>query len=335
MTSFNKHRSVKCKNQNDLSKHDKASQIAGDTFIKKLDNTQLSYYARPWTDDNYCEDLITSDQPRLLRDESYDSLGFPKGMASDASLDSVSSEISFDFSLPEMSIETSTMVRLEDLQQVINQIKNNCDNMSEDFESIKSNRNLPGMSSLMRANLESYDFQQGSLESVPEEQKEENARACFAGLYSLTVINNSTSSDMSDSCLNLDKRQGSFGSAESFEWDYPKIRESPITEQKVTLSAGADTYIMTPEKKNNAFILSEPELSSNLEWDDMPESSEENGNTVDTKTYFGNTDMLGTHIVSNNNQKDIQSQDHSIDADSAIDSSMTTSSIRDIQTINR
>jgi len=69
--------------------------------------------------------------------------------------------------------------------QEIDQLKSNCLLMDEDFETIKCNRNVPGMSSLMT--------------EAPNEESER--KACFAGLYSLTCINKSISSELSDMAL--------------------------------------------------------------------------------------------------------------------------------------
>ncbi|XP_021940440.1 uncharacterized protein LOC110840042 isoform X3 [Zootermopsis nevadensis] len=179
----------------------------------------------------------------LIRDESYDSLGFSKRLPRDGSFDSTFSEFSVDF-LPESSVDvdTGTMICLEKLQQEIDQLKTNCQMMDEEFETIKCNRNLPGMSSLMKANASDSNFGSSALdsnldeESGHQESKQEKARACFAGLYSLTTIKNSTSSELSDSfpapVQGLDG-QGSIGSAESLVWDSPKLAASPAKKSQV------------------------------------------------------------------------------------------------------
>ncbi|XP_069694471.1 serine-rich adhesin for platelets-like isoform X2 [Periplaneta americana] len=175
----------------------------------------------------------------LIRDESYDSLGFSKRLPREGSFDSTCSELSLDFSLPESSaeVDTSTMLCMEKLQQEIDQLKTNCLMMDEEFEIIKCNRNLPGMSSLMKANASSNSLGSNTVDLTPEVDalnqetlKQEKARACFAGLYSLTTIKNSTSSELSDSfpapAIGLGGR-GSIGSAESLDWDSPKLAASP------------------------------------------------------------------------------------------------------------
>ena len=166
----------------------------------------------------------------MTRDESYDSLGFSKRLPEDGSFDSSGSELSLDFSLPETSVDVDngTMLHMEKLQQEIDQLKTNCLMMDEEFETIKSNRNLPGMSSLMKVSESDVnpDVNAGNQESL----KQEKARACFAGLYSLTTIKNSTSSELSDSFaapVRALGARGSIGSAESLDWDSPKLMSSP------------------------------------------------------------------------------------------------------------
>ena len=182
----------------------------------------------------------------LIRDESYDSLGFSKRLARDGSFDSTFSELSLDF-LPESAAEldTGTMLCMEKLQQEIDQLKTNCQMMDEEFETIRCNRNLPGMSSLMAANASCQDLVSRAVHpnldtgaGHKESSKQEKARACFAGLYSLTTIKNSTSSELSDSflapVLGLDG-QGSIGSAEALDWDSPNLTTSPANNSKVNM----------------------------------------------------------------------------------------------------
>lgn len=182
----------------------------------------------------------------LTRDESYDSLGFSKRLPRDGSFDSTFSELSLDF-LPESAadFDTDTMLCMEKLQQEIDQLKTNCQKMDEEFETIRCNRNLPGMSSLMAANASNHDLVSRAVDpnldtgaGHTESSKQEKARACFAGLYSLTTIQNSTSSELSDSfpapVLGLGG-QGSIGSAESLDWDSPKLTSSPASNSKVNV----------------------------------------------------------------------------------------------------
>lgn len=182
----------------------------------------------------------------LVRDESYDSLGFSKRLPRDGSFDSTFSELSFDF-LPESAtdFDTDTMLCMERLQQEIDQLKTNCQTMDEEFETIRCTRKLPGMSNLMAANASNQDLVSGPIDpnldtgvGHTESSKQDKARACFAGLYSLTTIKNSTSSELSDSfpppVLGL-SGQGSIGSAESLDWDSPKLTRSPASNSKVNV----------------------------------------------------------------------------------------------------
>lgn len=182
----------------------------------------------------------------LVRDESYDSLGFSKRLPRDGSFDSTLSELSLDL-LPESAadFDTDTMLCMEKLQQEIDQLKTNCQMMDEEFETIRCNRNLPGMSSLMAANASNQDLVSRAVDpnldtgaGHTESSKQEKARACFAGLYSLTTIKNSTSSELSDSfpppVLGLGG-QGSIGSAESLDWDSPKLTRSLASNSKVNV----------------------------------------------------------------------------------------------------
>lgn len=113
----------------------------------------------------------------LIRDLSYDSLGFSSGKYGDDSIDSASSEISLDLASNfEQSSENSTVARLDKLQQEIDQLKTNCILMDEDFGIIKCNRNLPGLSNLMETNE-----LQGNTLTIEDIVKKQNAKACFKG----------------------------------------------------------------------------------------------------------------------------------------------------------
>jgi hypothetical protein len=96
----------------------------------------------------------------------------------------------------------------------------------------------------MKAKASSNSLASSALESRldtdaghQEFSKQEKARVCFAGLYSLTTIKNSTSSELSDSfpapVLGVHSR-GSIGSAESLEWDSPKLTASPAKKLRVS-----------------------------------------------------------------------------------------------------
>ncbi|XP_023705471.1 uncharacterized protein LOC111863405 isoform X3 [Cryptotermes secundus] len=253
----------------------------------------------------------------LIRDESYDSLGFSKRLPRDGSFDSTFSDLSLDFLRDSFAdVDNGTMLCMEKLQQEIDQLKTNCQVMDEEFEMIKCNRNLPGMSSLMKAKASNSSLASSALESNldtdaghQEFSKQEKARVCFAGLYSLTTIKNSTSSEISDyfpaPVLDVHSR-GSIDSAESLEWDSPKIAASPakksqernvsssakytlghsvledgspLAERKLSRSQNSEKSILAPTP-------SEDELMASLEWDeeDLKEypEIEEGGITVVT-----------------------------------------------------
>lgn len=181
----------------------------------------------------------------LIRDESYDSLGFSKRLPRDGSFDSTFSDLSLDFLRDGFAdVDNGTMLCMEKLQQEIDQLKTNCQVMDEEFEMIKCNRNLPGMSSLMKAKASNSSLASTALESNldtdaahQESSKQEKARVCFAGLYSLTTIKSSTSSEISDyfpaPVLDVHSR-GSIDSAESLEWDSPKLAASPAKKSQVS-----------------------------------------------------------------------------------------------------
>ncbi|XP_046405805.1 uncharacterized protein LOC124170851 isoform X2 [Ischnura elegans] len=187
---------------------------------------------------------------KVFWEESFDSLGFPNNVSGDSgrnipregSFDSTCSDLSLDFSLRE-SVDTSTMACMDKLQKEIDQLKTNCLIMDEEFETIKCNRNLPGMSNLMKGNIVS-DVNGSSVEVMKcaneetDSVKQQKARACFAGLYSLTTIKNSTSSEMSDSFPPPGGRN-SVGSAESLEWDSP-LAKSPLREIQESTPLRAD-----------------------------------------------------------------------------------------------
>jgi hypothetical protein len=99
------------------------------------------------------------------------------------------------------------------------------------------------MSSLMKAKASNSSLASSALESNldadaahEESSKQEKARVCFAGLYSLTTIKNSTSSEISDyfpaPVLGVHSRE-SIDSAESLEWDSPKLAASPVKKSQV------------------------------------------------------------------------------------------------------
>ncbi|XP_066995489.2 uncharacterized protein [Anabrus simplex] len=219
----------------------------------------------------------------LCRDESYDSLGFSRTIPREGSFDSTCSEMSLDFSLPEATVATSTMMYLESLQQEIDQLKDNCLMMDEEFETIKCNRNLPGMSSLMKAKNDSTHASETADEinhnDVQEIFKEDHARACFAGLYSLTTIKHSTSSELSDSLAA--NGRGSIGSTESLQWDSPKPEASPVKCTSLGSPQSLNKYVLESNLIRTGLhpdIITDSEVSENtsgeddlmakLEWDE-------------------------------------------------------------------
>ncbi|XP_063219788.1 uncharacterized protein LOC134529530 isoform X2 [Bacillus rossius redtenbacheri] len=173
--------------------------------------------------------------PRYCREDSCE---FSAHTHREGSFDSTCSEFSLDFTLPE-SCENTNIINLDKLQLEIDKLKSNCQMMDEELETIKCNRNLPGLSSLMETNVSETNFTRNedglqSPSASSEALKQKNARACFAGLYSLTTIINS-SSDLSDlsECGNK-----MVESTESLEWDSP---------QSVVTSA-ANTWDQVPDK---------------------------------------------------------------------------------------
>ncbi|CAG2058066.1 unnamed protein product [Timema podura] len=175
---------------------------------------------------------LSLDPPQQARDEIFDSLSCSRHITRNGSFDSASSEFSLDFSIPE-SLSDANIVNMEKIQKEIDSLNSKFLEMDEEIETIKSNRNLPGMSSLMEANTPRRK-PLGINEDLPQDMeitetlKQQNARACFAGLYSLTTIKNSASSDLSDSLSTSIHKQGSVGSTESLVWDSPKILVSPL-----------------------------------------------------------------------------------------------------------
>jgi len=130
----------------------------------------------------------------LSRDLSFDSLGLFYRTRREGSIDSMSSELSFDMpSFTEQSAENPTVTRLDKLQEEIEQLKSNCQLMDEEFETVKCNRNLPGLSDLMEA----AELQGEGELTVQDIVRRQSAKACFKGLYSLTTINRSMSMDLS------------------------------------------------------------------------------------------------------------------------------------------
>jgi len=96
----------------------------------------------------------------------------------------------FSLEMPSLSEQGVTADRLDRLQEEIEQLKSNCQLMDEEFETVKCNRNLPGLSELMEAPHEG----ENTLQDIVRQQ---SAKACFKGLYSLTTINRSMSMDLS------------------------------------------------------------------------------------------------------------------------------------------
>ncbi|PSN47887.1 hypothetical protein C0J52_01251 [Blattella germanica] len=210
---------------------------------------------------------------RLIRDESYDSLGFSKKLPHDRSFDSTCSE----FSLPESSfdVDNGTMLCMDKLEQAIDEVKTDCLDIDKEYANIISNRNLPGMSSLMSAKV--CNDQEGAEEHTTTQ---ETARACFAGLYSLTTIKNSTSSDLSDSFSTPVRglgAQGSIGSAESLAWDSPILVASPAKHgleelaeneewKQVSLCRTLDAQVNQGDSEESLEHVDE--LMESLEWDE-------------------------------------------------------------------
>ncbi|KAE8743884.1 hypothetical protein FOCC_FOCC009515 [Frankliniella occidentalis] len=177
---------------------------------------------------------------RLPRNESVDSLGFPRhALTRGSSFDSTCSEMSLDVSLiAELEAKAdsagaggATLDQLEQLQREIDQLKSNCLSLDEEFETVRCNRNLPGMSSLLEVKAEPR-IGGGA---VPEDDAEAlaeraRARACFAGLYSLTRITSSPS---------LDLDQVDLADQDLSDWDQglsfpgralpPTVSEEPLT----------------------------------------------------------------------------------------------------------
>lgn len=154
----------------------------------------------------------------LPRNESLDSLGFPRrvGLTRGSSFDSTCSELSLDVSLiAELEAKggdgdgaAATLEQLEQLQREIDQLKSNCLSLDEEFETVRCNRNLPGMSSLLEVKA-ALGPGAGQCEEVGEEALAERARAraCFAGLYSLTRIASSPSLDLDQDLSDWDGQQ--------------------------------------------------------------------------------------------------------------------------------
>nr|CAD7406785.1 unnamed protein product [Timema poppensis] len=193
-----------------------------------------TYFDNQSTGISHTQDFfsVSLDPPQLARDEIFDSLSCSRHITRNGSFDSASSEFSLDFSIPE-SLSDANIVNMEKIQKEIDSLNSKFLEMDEEIETIKSNRNLPGMSSLMEANTPRRK-PLGINEDLPQDMeitetlKQQNARACFAGLYSLTTIKNSASSDLSDSLSTSIHKQGSVGSTESLVWDSPKILVSPL-----------------------------------------------------------------------------------------------------------
>jgi uncharacterized protein (DUF3084 family) len=86
------------------------------------------------------------------------------------------SDLSLDLSAF-VETESSTVARLDQLQDEIELLKSNCLSMDEEFETIKTNRNMPGLSSLIESSQENADV-----------QVKESAKACFKGIYVCTLF---------------------------------------------------------------------------------------------------------------------------------------------------
>ncbi|CAB3386197.1 Hypothetical predicted protein [Cloeon dipterum] len=189
--------------------------------------------------------------PSLPRDFSVDSLGFSLSdyekhgskFHREGSFESTCSDFSIEWSVKETD-DSATVACLEKLQQEIDQLKNNCLLMDEDFETIKCNRNVPGMSSLMT--------------EAPNEESER--KACFAGLYSLTCINKSISSELSDMAL-INCSQGS---------EQAKQLDSPIAAATQQMHIGRGYYLPSQEQQMSlgSAFSEEDELMAHLEWDE-------------------------------------------------------------------
>ncbi|RZF40962.1 hypothetical protein LSTR_LSTR013217 [Laodelphax striatellus] len=117
---------------------------------------------------------------------SMDSFGL-LGNARESSIDSIS-ELSY-----EVESTSAAVARLDLLQEEIDQIKYNCLSMDQDFITIKCNRNLPGLSSLIETGEDNP--------SSPTSEDIQKAKTCFKGLYSLTTINRSISLDLTDNAM--------------------------------------------------------------------------------------------------------------------------------------
>lgn len=154
--------------------------------------------------------------PNMTRDESYDSLGFSKSLPHKGSFDSTCSDLSYD--IPEMNMSTTTIGNLDKIQQEINLLKSNCLLMDEDFGTIKSNRNFPGMSSLIDLGVSNDPTI--NQENISIEDRQKRARECFSGLYRLTTIpSGNTSTDNSESSCAAQEDD----SIDSLIWDSPNI----------------------------------------------------------------------------------------------------------------
>lgn len=83
-------------------------------------------------------------------------------------------------SFTEQGSESTTVARLDKLQEEIDQLKSNCQMMDEEFETVKCNRNLPGLTDL----LEVAEHNQGDF-TVEDFVRQQSAKACFKGLFDL------------------------------------------------------------------------------------------------------------------------------------------------------
>ncbi|KAL1129817.1 hypothetical protein AAG570_012761 [Ranatra chinensis] len=189
---------------------------------KKQETTEIgarTSYFGPKNTDCIDEDEDVTRKKDENGDNLLDSASVDHLVKREGSIDSMCSELSFDLS-GMVENDSSTVARMEQLQHEIDLLKNNCLLMDEEFETIKTNRNLPGLSSLLE-----------SSHQVTDNQLKESAKACFKGLYSLTTINRSLSSDFSagtstdddDSPVHAGVRTvltyGEESSFSSLEWD--------------------------------------------------------------------------------------------------------------------
>lgn len=151
------------------------------------------------------------------------------------SLDSISSDFSMASADIGSNIDSNVTAKMDQLQQEIEQLKSSCMSMDEEFETIKTNRNLPGLANLMGSN------------DSDELETKESAKACFKGLYSLTTINRSMSFDMSMSqCDSIDEDLAfnilSPTGESSLEWDALDSRDLSDNCEPMNFETTGDDY---------------------------------------------------------------------------------------------